>query len=467
MSRVGIATLRSRIAITGPTLRREDLTTGPVRGHLVRLTLPMFLGISSMILASMIDTVYIGRIGTIELAAVSFSFPVVMALSSVSMGLGVGATSIMSRTLGGGDRRQTLVLGTHTLLLVTLFVVTLALLGHAFAEPLFRVLGADAQTLPRVAAYMEIWFIGLPLFAVPMVAMSMLRALGSARTPGVLMTAGSVLQVIVAPALIFGVPGVLEGIGYLGSAWAFVASRAFVFAVTLAVLARRDLFQRVGAFAGVLTSWREVLRIGLPSILTNLIGPASMGVVFGLLARYGHEVVAGFGVAVRIESLALMILMALSSSLAPIVGQNFGAGRGDRVREALRVSYRFAFLWGVFAFAVLAALGRPIVALINDHPGVIEATYAYLLPVSASYAFMGVSMLVGSTFVAMGKPLPSLLLAIARMLVLYLPLAWLGDHWFGYRGIFFATAACTLIVALAGHLWLRRVLPADRGLEAP
>ena len=114
--------------------RSEDLTTGPVGAHLMRLTVPMFLGISSMILASMIDTIYIGWIGTQQLAAVSFSFPMVMGLSSVSMGLGIGATSIMSRTLGRGDRTRAYVLGTHTLLLVLILVVSLAMFGRIFGR---------------------------------------------------------------------------------------------------------------------------------------------------------------------------------------------------------------------------------------------------------------------------------------------------------------------------------------------
>jgi putative MATE family efflux protein len=444
-------------------LLKEDLTAGSVPRHLVRLAIPMFFGISSMMVASMIDTIYIGWIGTVELAAVSFSFPVVMALSSVSMGLGVGATSIISRTLGGGDRQRALVLGSHTLLLVALFVATLAVLGFVFVEPIFRALGADEVTLSLLAPYMKIWFFGLPLFAVPMVSMSMLRAFGNARTPGVLMTGGALLQVLIAPGLIFGLPGPGDGIGYLGSAWAFVASRVLVFAATMVVLSRRGLFQPVGAWSGVLASWREVLRIGVPSILTNLIGPASMAVVFGLLARHGHEVVAGFGIAVRIESLALMILMAFSSSLGPLIGQNLGAHRHDRIHEALRFGYRFAFGWGLFAFVVLAALGRPIVALINDHPGVIEATYAYLVPVSLSYGFLGVSMVVGSTFLASGRAAPSLVLALMRMLVLYLPLAWLGNALWGYHGIFYATAVCNVIVAVAGYMWLRGALPDAAG----
>ena len=446
-------------------MQREDLTSGTVPRQLLRLTVPMFLGISSMILASMVDTIYVGWIGTRELAAVSMSFPLVMGLSSVSMGLGVGATSIMSRTLGGGDRARSLVLGTHTLVLVALLVGAIAITGFLGAVGLFRGLGADAQTLPLASAYIRIWFVGLPLFALPMVAMSMLRALGNARTPGVLMTVGSVLQVVIAPALIFGVPHVFAGIGLVGSAWAFVASRGVVFIATVVVLEREGLVRPLGSFADMLRSWAEVLRIGVPTILTNLIGPASMAVVLGLLAKYGHEVVAGFGVAVRIESLALMVLMALSSSVSPMVGQNWGARQFARVRETLAFGYRFSFAWGLLSFVVLALVGKPIVRLINDHAGVVDATYAYLVPVSLSYGFMGMSMMIGATFVALGRAAPSLTLALLRMLVLYLPLAWLADRYFGYQGIFVASGACTVIVAMLGHAWLRRLLVWERSAD--
>ena len=428
----------------------------------MRLTVPMFLGISSMILASMIDTVYIGWIGTQQLAAVSFSFPMVMGLSSVSMGLGIGATSIMSRTLGRGDRARAYVLGTHTLLLVLILVVSLAIVGRIFGTHLFRVMGADDVILPMVTAYMNVWFIGLPLFALPMVAMSMLRALGNARVPGTLMTAGAAMQVILAPALIFGLPGIHEGMGYTGSAWAFVTSRLLTLIATGYVLTRRGMIQPLGAWHEVFRSWGEVLRIGVPSIMTNLVGPVSMGVVFGLLAKYGHAVVAGFGVAVRIESLAIMILMALSSSISPMVGQNWGAGQHDRIDAALRFGYRFSFAWGLFIFLVLATFGRGIVGLINSDPGVIDATYHYLLIVPLTYSMMGVSMVSGSCFVALGRPLPSLILTITRMVVIYVPLALVGDRWFGYAGIFGAGAVANVVVAGASYFWVMRMLSGAR-----
>jgi putative MATE family efflux protein len=419
----------------------------------------MFLGISSMMLASMIDTIYIGWIGTRELAAVSFSFPVVMGLSSVSMGLGIGATSVMARTLGRGDREGSYLVGAHTLVLVALVVLVLAAVGLWLREPFFARLGADADTLPLVDAYMRVWLFGLPLFALPMVSMSMLRAIGDARTPGVLMVVGAALQVVIAPALIFGIPGLTNGIGFLGSAWAFVISRAITFVITGIVLMRRGVIRPLGALHAMLASWREVLRVGVPSTLSQMIGPVSMAVVIGLLAPYGHAVVAGFGVAQRIESLALMVLMALGSSISPFVGQNWGAGATARVREALALGYKFSIAWGLVAATVLAAFGRPIVGAINDHPDVIDATNAYLVIVPISYTVLGATFVAGSCFVALGKPLPSLVLTLSRMVLVYLPLALLGDRLFGYHGIFVAGAASNVIAGLAGALWVRRVLP--------
>lgn len=440
----------------------EDLTGGAVGKHLVRLTIPMFLGISSMIVASMIDTVYIGWIGTRELAAVSFSFPVVMGLTSVTMGLGIGATSIMARSIGGGNRGASFTLGTHTLVLVMLVVVSLAVGGRWAGPWLFTRMGADVVLLPLVLGYMDIWFFGLPLFAAPMVAMNMLRATGSARTPGVLMSVGAALQVVIAPALIFGVPGLFDGIGYLGSAWAFVTSRALTAVATVWVFQRRRMFRPIGHFRSMLDSWRAVLRIGIPSMLTNLIGPVSMSLAFWFLAHHGHAVVAAFGIAVRIESLAMMILMSLSSSLSVLVGQNWGNGQYSRIRRALSLSYRFSLAWGIVALAVLGGLGSQIVGLINDNPEVIAATHDYLLIVPLSYAMLGVSMMAGSCFVALGRPMPSLVLSIGRMLLLFVPLAWLGDAWFGYRGVFAAAAISNAIAAGIGYLWVVRTVPLDR-----
>ena len=436
-----------------------DLAVGSVSRHLLKLTLPMFLGISSMIVAAMIDTVYVGWLGTLELAAVSFTFPVVMALSTLPMGIGIGAASIIARVVGAGDESRVRRLASDSLLLVVLIVLAATALGYIFVEPLFRILGAGEDTLPLSVSYMRIWFIGLPAFALPMVAINIMRAVGNARLPGVIMAVGAGMQVCLAPLFIFGIPGWWPGLGFEGAALGFVISRIITFGYTVYVLRAMHLlsFERRG-WRQLIESWREILRIGLPAMMSNLIGPVSMGVIVAMLADYGHIVVAGFGVASRIEALAIMILMALAASTGPFVGQNWGAGNFDRIYRVQTLGYRFSHLWALVAFVVLAGAGRWIIGWINDDPGVIEATYAYLLLVPITYGFLGIGMVAGSTFIALGKPLPTLILSISRMIIIYIPLALLLEIWFGYRGIFAAAAVCNVIMGWAAVTWVKQTL---------
>ena len=447
----------------------NSLTEGPIGPHLVQLTMPMFIGMASMIIASVFDTLFVGRIGTHELAAVSFSFPLVMVMVSLSMGVGIGASSIIARSMGAGNRERVRRLTTHSLLLTALISIVCAALGEIFAPQIFYALGARGQLLALVVQYMHIWFIGLPMFAFPMVATSIMRSVGSAKLPGTIMGMSSVVQVVIAPVLMFGIPGVFGGIGFDGSPWAFVLSRLFTMLLCMQVLTSRLrlITWRGFTWPDVSASWREVMRIGLPASLSNLIGPVSMAIIIGMLTRHGVAVVAALGVASRLESLATMILMSLSGSLSAFIGQNWGAQQDARIRTALNLSHRFSLAWGVFAWLLLVLTGRTLVGLINHDPAVIDATFAYLLLVPLSYGFLGLGMNAGACFMALGKPLPTLVMSISRMLIVYVPLAMLGDHFFGFKGIFGATAFTNVLMGIGAVWWMQRTLRQQIASRAP
>lgn len=445
-------------------MNETRLVEGSTGKHLVNLTIPMFLGISSMFVASMIDIIYVGMIGSLELAAVSFSFPVVMGMTTVTMGVGVGAASIIARMVGRGERALAPRLATHALLLAALFVTALSILMSAFQEAVFRGLGANAEIRPLIAEYMGIWVFGLPLFALSMVSTMIMRAVGNARTPGFIMAGSAALQVAMAPPLMFGLPGYADGLGLAGAAWAFVCSRAVIFLITLAALRRMRLLPwRIGGLRALWASWREVLAIGIPSAMTNLIGPASLAITIVLLAPHSNAVVAGFGIASRIETLAIMVLMALAASTGPFVGQNWGAGQHARVLEAHRLAYRFALGYSLAVCLMLAFWGRSIAGAIGDDAAVADAAYAYLLLVPATYGLLGVGMVASATFTALGKPMPALILSVSRMAAVYAPLALVGDWLFGYQGIFAAAAVANLLIGALSAYWIRRHLRRSTG----
>ena len=190
-----------------------------------------------MILASMIETIYIGILGAKELAAYSFMFPVIMALTSISMGVGVGASSLIARAEGEGDRRQVKRLATHTVFLTLALTLLLSCSTYFFLEFFYASMGAEGEVLQLVVAYAEIWVVfGLVSFTIPMVSSTVLRALGIAKVPGYIMTITSGVQLIVSPILIFGLFGV-PAQGLLGSAYGFLIIgiiRIIAFAVLVA-----------------------------------------------------------------------------------------------------------------------------------------------------------------------------------------------------------------------------------------
>ena len=212
-------------------------TEGSVAGHLIHLGSFMALGSVSMIGARMAEAAYLGILGTEALAAMGFAFPISMFLFAFASGIGTGASSVIARVYGAGDRAQAARLVTHAQLLVFLVSVAISVFGLVFAQDLLTLLGAVGEVRAMSTEYLRIYMLGFPLFMLSMVGSTLLRATGSATSPGVVMAGGSVLQIGIAPLLIFGLFG-FPDLGIAGAAWAYVASRIFSVALYLVILLR-------------------------------------------------------------------------------------------------------------------------------------------------------------------------------------------------------------------------------------
>jgi|TARA_B100000315_G_scaffold259466_1_gene315652 putative MATE family efflux protein len=433
-----------------------NFTEGSVHLHILRLSGFMFVGMAASIVASLFETVYIGVIGTAELAAVSFTFPVVMLVTGLAMGLGTGASSIIARTMGAGDRDKVRSLASHCLILVISVILTMAIVCRSYSEPIFKLLGAQPHILPLIVEYMDVWFLGLTLYVTSIVGTFLIRATGSVMMPGLIPAIGATLQVIIAPFLIFGI-GPAPELGLVGAAWAFVIARTISFSVTFFVITVREKLITMN-LNGLIASWRQILHVGLPATATSLIVPVSMGIITRMLASHGPEVVAGFGVGSRVDALVTMIVMAVSMTTGPFIGQNWGARKFDRVNQALSLTYRFSILWGVFAFLFMLLAGEYLVTLINDDPKVVETAANFLIIIPLSIGFMGITAIASTCFNALGKPLPPLILSINRMFLVYIPLALLGDYLWGYIGIFIATSATTILMGIVAWYWNKLII---------
>jgi MATE family, multidrug efflux pump len=446
----------------GPKPTTAKLITGPVNKTLIKLTIPMFFGIMSMMLFNLVDTFFVGQLGTAELAAMSFTFPVVFIINSIALGLGVGGSSAVSRAIGEGDPQKVKRLTTDALMLALLIVISFVVMGLMTIDPLFRLLGATDKTLPLIKQYMTIWYPGVAFVIIPMVGNGAIRATGDTKTPSIIMMASGGVNLILDPLLIFGL-GPFPRWGLQGAAVATVIARAAALVVSLWVLHWREkmIILKPPKFKEGLDSWKQILYVGIPAAGTYLIIPISMGIITRLVSSYGPEAVAGLGVAARLEAMVLTVFMALGSVMVPFVGQNIGAKQLDRVKQALSVGQKFTMIWGGIVFLLFIPLARPIAGLFDKNEMVIDTIVMYLLMVSITFGLQGIAMIAGSTFNGLNNPMPAAALSLFRMIILYIPLAYVGSHLFQLKGIFGAAAIANTIAGIAAYLWLKRSI----GLE--
>jgi Na+-driven multidrug efflux pump len=292
-----------------------------------------------------------------------------------------------------------------------------------------------------------------------------MRSIGDPAFPGYVMTTGSVLQVLVGPVLIFGLLGV-PALGIEGAAWAFVIARGGSFCMTLWWFAFRERMLRF-SMQGFVESSRAIAHVGIPSGASNMIQPLSSAVITRLLAGFGTSVVAGYGVAARIDSVVTMVVIGISASAAPLVGQNWGAGLYDRVDEALRLGYRYCLIWGVIAAIIMWLFADLFASLITDDPEIVHTAAVYLYIVPITLGFMGMINVANASFNALSRPIPPLALSVLRLFGVYVPLAIAASHWFGFVGIFVVTALVNVLFGIAGWQWNRYTIRMLRPVQEP
>jgi putative MATE family efflux protein len=449
--------------MAGRTAR--DMTEGPVFGHIFRMLLPMSFGILAMMLVGIIDTYWVGTLGMAEQAAVQMSFPVTMLVMSVSIGLGAGAVSAVSRAAGRKDGSSIPRIATDAMLLSLLSVGLVSVIGVLTVEDIFRALGASETMIPHVVDYMTVWFGGIVLMVGPMVASNILRAIGNAVVPSLMMIAAAFVNLILDPIFILDdVFGIMPGLGWgvTGAAAATVVANAFTFAMVGVYLGVKEKlidfnFHDLGE---VWHHWIEIARVGIPACVSNIFNPVAMTITMsGLgMARFGDAAVGGIGVAGRIEAFAIVPLFALSACIGAVTGQNGGAERIDRVRQAFRSSFIFAIGWSVAMAVVLWFCAEPLAAafLPSEAGQAVASTYWHIVPITV--AGYGITIAASAGFNGLGRPGHGVAITSGRAFGLMIPAVLIGSLVIGStQGVIIGIAAANVLAGvLAGVFVLTR-----------
>lgn len=437
--------------------RAKNLTEGNIGKLLLKLTWPMLLGMMGMVIFNLADTYYIGQLGVKQLAAMSFTFPIVMFVNALSQSIGIGTSSLVSRNIISQSRDKVRQIASRAILLGFVVVVGFTSVGLFSIEAIFKSLGANGDILEFVKDYMYIWFWGVPFVVFPMIGNNIVRATGDTFLPGMLMVAAAVINIILDPLLIFGI-GPFPELGIKGAAISTVVSRGVGFIIIINVLVRKEklLSIRFGKLKSIFETWKNILYIAGPTSLGLLITPISIGFITKIVAEFGKEAVAAFGVASRVEMFILMVIASLGSVLIIFIGQNISKSKFERIFTSLRYAFGFSMIWGVIMFVVLFFVGDFIASLFAEDTIVVDITQTYFIIVGASYGFQGLVMLSTASFNGINKPYPSALFSVIRMVVIYVPLAWIGSHFFGISGVFYGATIANVSVGILSFWYLHK-----------
>lgn len=349
-----------------PYKNKGDLINGPIKNHLIRLTIPMIWGLLAIISVQLADTYFISLLGTTELAGISFTFPVTMILTHMIFGFSIAISSVVSRLIGENkmaDAKRTALHGVTMAFVVSVFI---ALICFTVLEPLFRILGADEQTMPVIMDYMPLWLVAFTILPVPVNGNSAIRAAGDATTPAIIMVSIALVNFALDPVFIFGLLGA-PAMGVKGAALATLIAYAVGLIGGLYALAiYRKMIPLDGLHLDKLKdSFKRLIVIALPAGLANIIMPLTSAVIVSIIAAYGPEAVAAYGVVTRIEAMAFLVVIALSVGMAPIIGQNWGAKKYDRVHETINLAIGFNVVWSLFMALLMGVFAKSLAGLFS------------------------------------------------------------------------------------------------------
>ena len=435
----------------------KDLTESSVAKHIIQMSIPIAAGMLFQTLYFLIDLYFVARIGDAALAGVgaagNFTF-LVFALTQV---LGVGAVTLISQAVGRKDRADAMLVFNQSLALSALCALITLVLGYALARPYMISLAAGPATVAAGVDYLR-WFLPSLALQFALVVMgSALRGTGIVQPAMVVQVLTVIINALLAPVLIAGW-GNLHALGVAG------AGLASSLAVAVGVLLLGVYFLRLEKYVAFDSAqwrprpivWGRLLRIGLPAGGEFALMFVFMGVMYSVTRRFGADAQAGFGVGLRVMQCLFLPAMAVSFATAPIVGQNFGAGKFARVRE----TFAIAALTGGVIMAVLSALAQwragSLIHFFTADPVALAVGAQFLHICSWNFIATGLVFTCSGVFQGLGNTMPAVISSATRLLSFVIPVQWLATQAdFQIVQIWYVSVASVAVQALTS-LWLVR-----------
>lgn len=452
----------------------KDFTQGSVLRQLVEFTLPMLLANALQALNNVISGIWVGRLlGHRALAAVSVSTPLLFFMVSAAIGLSIATTILVGQAYGSRNTAYLARLLSNSFLVIAALCLLISALGVVFARPLLRLVNTPPEIEQDAHAFFAITMIGLLFnFAFNWFS-AILRALGDAHTPFLLLAAATIINVALIPVLIVGV-GPIPALGIAGAAWGTTTANLVVLVVGYLTVLRRHpvVGVRTWHFTIDWNIFKKLVGIGVPASLQMVVASVAGILVMSLVNAFGPDVTAAYGIGMQVDSLSFLPGMAIGMSVSSMVAQNLGAGLHDRVRSVLRLSLLLATCVSAICFVAAMGFPRAIASVFTTQPTVVGHTQVYLRIVAFSYFTFSWMFVLQGVVRGAGDTLIMLLVTFVATVVVRYPLALVLSRYTSLKesGIWLSVLGSTLLGLLLNYLyyasgrWRRRVLVMPRAL---
>src|SRR5438045_2407377 len=436
----------------------KDLTQGSVTKHLLHMSSFMAVSMVVQTLYLLADLFWVGRLGKEAIAAVGVAGTLMMVVLALTQMLGVGTTALIAQAAGRKDQEHAELVFNQSCMMSILIGIALGVVGFLTIDVYARSLSADATTATLAKLYLY-WFVPSLLLQFPLVAMSSaLRATGIVKAPVMFQVLTVVLNIVLAPLLIFGI-GPWPRLGVTGAALATFIS-ILVADVLLILYFERSyhyLQFRFAQFRPQTKIWNSLLRIVLPAGAEFILISVYIIIVYSIIRGFGAAAQAGFGIGARVMQALFLPVVALSFAVSPVVGQNFGGRRADRVRHSIYSAIGIGSVLMLFLTIVAQFFSSAIIRAFSSDPGVIAFGSDYLKIVSFNFIAAGIAFTTSSAFQGIGNTLPPLISSMTRLVLFALPAYLVSLHpGFQIRHVWYLSVGSIVFQACLNLLLLRR-----------
>ncbi len=439
---------------------QAKFTEGSILRHICTMTAASTVGLLSLFFVDLMDMYWLSLLGEIELAAaIGYAGSILFFTLSLCIGLSIGCSAVVSHAIGRSDRARAQALVGNVLLVILVITTPVMALVFFSLELCLSWLGADGRAFELAYSYIRIVLPSMPLMALAMAASGVLRALGNAKEAMYLTLIGGIVNAVLDPIFIFGLDWGIEG-----AAVATVLARFAMLGYGAVLLLRHDVIS-APAWTALWSDFRVYCQVAVPAVLTNLATPIGVAYVTAVMARFGDSAVAGNAIVGKIQPLAFAGLFALSGSVGPIVGQNLGAGRIDRIMETLTKSVQFVLVYCAVACALLLLLTQPLIAAFRVEGDAALLIRSFCFGLSTMFVFQGFTFCSNAFFNNLKVAHWATGMNFAKATLFTIPFAYFGGELGGPVGVWAGVYVGTALIGLAG-LWLARYRIRHLAVEA-